>query len=557
MAMRRSPIVSFLIPALAVNGFAMTGTDRGTGTHATGATTFTLAPSGNFTAGSMAVLVVAADNTAGGGGSENFTSVTDTLGNTWTEQRAVIFDNGAASAGVQGAIYTTLMNGGTLQTSTTITVTFGTSTTAKAWALMEVSPVTGLTMSVIASGAGTGVTTAAPTVTSGSITSGDMVIGGLFNEQGTGQTVTQDGDTTNGSWSTQQTAEVGTTDTGMTVASQRKIVTGTATQTYNPTLGVSSDTNTAWLQLREVDTTPPTISLNTADAFDFGVDNTPALEMTATDGAAADVRYNILIATNSFFGVLLDSYSESNQSGSGNLSSVNEDGYGQSFAGANQTIMAAKFYLKKSGVPTGNATARIYAHTGTFGSSGIPTGAALATSGTFDVSTLTTSYQLITFTFSGLSISSGTNYFVACEYSGGDGSNNVQIRFDLTSPIHGGNLAYLDGGVWTADSSGDMVFYIYYDGALLDKVSGTDAGFLNTVTGGDTDPFNSGEKVSYTVQGGDALADGTYYWKARASDPSGSNTFSSFASTRTFIIASGATPTPTPSLGSFFPLIKP
>lgn len=38
--------------------------------------------------------------------------------------------------------------------------------------------------------------------------------------------------------------------------------------------------------------------------------------------------------------------------------------------------------------------------------------------------------------------------------------------------------------------------------AVLDKVSGTDAGFVNTVTGGDTDPFNSGEKVSFTVSAG-------------------------------------------------------
>ena len=232
---------------------AITGTDRGVGTHNTGATSFTLSPASNFAAGSLAVLVVAADNASTGGATNDFGAVTDTHGNTWRLRRAPIFDNGAASAGVQGAIYTSDMKAGTLTTGSVITVNFGSSPVAKAWTLMEIVPTSTQTRIAYFTGAdGAGATTASPTITSGTITNGNMVIAALFNEQGTGQTVTQDGDTTNGNWSAQQTAEIGTTAAGMTVASQRKVVTATATQTYNPTLGVSSDLIMSWIELTEV-----------------------------------------------------------------------------------------------------------------------------------------------------------------------------------------------------------------------------------------------------------------------------------------------------------------
>jgi hypothetical protein len=231
---------------------AITGTDRGTGTHNTSATSFTLNPASDFAAGSFAVLVIAADNSASGG-ARPFTTATDTLGNTWIDVRSILYDPGSANAGVAGAFYYTSMRTGTLVTGTTITVNFSVATTNKCWTLMEVVPTSALyRILFVKSASGTGSATAAPTITTGSITSGNMVIGGLFNEYGTAQTVTQDGDTTNGTWSAQQTAEVGTTTSGMTVQSQCKVVTATATQTYNPTLATSSDVILAWIELTEV-----------------------------------------------------------------------------------------------------------------------------------------------------------------------------------------------------------------------------------------------------------------------------------------------------------------
>lgn len=296
----------------------------------------------------------------------------------------------------------------------------------------------------------------------------------------------------------------------------------------------------------------PTISPNTADAHNFGSDTTPTLEATATDGNADDVRYDFQIdSVNTFDSqvgtpVIADLYSESNDDGSSTTLSGSNNGcaaqsFNQLFTGK---LTQVKFYARKVGSPTGNATAAIYAHSGTYGSSSVATGSALATSGNFDVSTLTGSLALITLTFTGadaITLSSGTNYVVGIRYTGGDASNNVVVGRDSVG-THTGNHSLAGSGDCasspTAFANSDDIFYLYVYGGQLYKISGTDSGFANTVTGGDTDPFNSGEKVSFTVQAGDALAGGTWYWRARAKDPDGSNTYSSWTTTRSFSVSS-------------------
>lgn len=168
---------------------------------------------------------------------------------------------------------------------------------------------------------------------------------------------------------------------------------------------------------------PPTVALNTADLSSFST-ATPALAFTGTDDLSADVRYEVQVDTTNTFksrSSTADSYSETNQSQVQPVYSASP-GAGQAFTGNGQVLDRATFYLDKHfGLPTGNATAKIYAITGTYGTSAIPTGSALATSDVFDVSTLTTTKQLIDFTFSGannITLSNGVNYFVSFEYSG-------------------------------------------------------------------------------------------------------------------------------------------
>ena len=161
---------------------------------------------------------------------------------------------------------------------------------------------------------------------------------------------------------------------------------------------------------------------------------------------------------------LIDSYSEANQDSfnyvSGYVSWL--QGVGQSFTAVVGTLDSAQFYLRKNNSPTGNAVAKIYNYTGTPGSTAKPTGAALATSDTFDVSTLTTSFQLIEFLFSGaerigLSV---TNYIVTIEYTGGDATNLIVVGRDDSSSTHAGNFSYIQTPNWTA-TTGDLIFYVY------------------------------------------------------------------------------------------------
>jgi hypothetical protein len=272
--------------------------------------------------------------------------------------------------------------------------------------------------------------------------------------------------------------------------------------------------------------------------------STPAFTFNGTDtNSIDDLRYDFQLDTaNSFDTTSAASASGISAAGTG-LSSAGPTSSGESFAGDGRYIQSAIFPLSKTGSPTGNATAKIYAHTGSYGSTGVPTGSALATSDTFDVSTIPAGGTPTneTFTFSGsnrIRLDSGTNYFIVVDYSGGNSSNKV-------SPWQGtglasGNSASLTSGVWTSSSS-DILFEV--DSGPLDKVSGTDTGFSGSPD--NTDPFTNAQDVTYTVQSGDILTRGnTYYWRVRAKDPSGTNTYGSWSSTFQFTVNSiPATPT--------------
>lgn len=168
--------------------------------------------------------------------------------------------------------------------------------------------------------------------------------------------------------------------------------------------------------------------------------------------------------------VLLDSYSESNHDGTSIVICNVQPGGGQTFKpSSSAALRRAVFYLKKLGSPTGNATAKVYAHTGTYGTSGLPTGAALATSDTLDVSTLTTLYALKTFSFSGenvISLVGDTPYVVTVEYSGGDISNRIEIGADSGGTAAGNAVSTSDGsswiyGGWQGPPATDCCFYVY------------------------------------------------------------------------------------------------
>lgn len=236
---------------------ALTAANRGSGGNATAATSITITPGSNFTAGALAVLAISYDN-SGTQGADPFTTITDSVGNTWTSRVNSLNDPGAASAGAAMRIFTSTIS--TLTTANTITVNFGASTTAKAWTLTEVaSNVSGGVASYLTGAQATGSGTT-QTITTSSIAINNFVLGAL-GQEGNG-TRTGDADTTNGTWSTAQATGFGTTTGGMEIISQYKIVTAAGTQTFNPTATPLGDWCIGWISVTEV----------IADSFDpFGM----------------------------------------------------------------------------------------------------------------------------------------------------------------------------------------------------------------------------------------------------------------------------------------------
>ena len=70
--------------------------------------------------------------------------------------------------------------------------------------------------------------------------------------------------------------------------------------------------------------------------------------------------------------------------------------------------------------------------------------------------------------------------------------------------------------------------------------SGINAGFSNVTTPADTSPFTSGQTIRYQTQ--TALTNGlTYWWRVRARDPAGSNSWSNYSTPKSFTVDTSVT----------------
>lgn len=73
--------------------------------------------------------------------------------------------------------------------------------------------------------------------------------------------------------------------------------------------------------------------------------------------------------------------------------------------------------------------------------------------------------------------------------------------------------------------------------ASTTRTSSANGGFVNITTGGDLDPFFSGDVIQFTVQVADALTNGTtYWWRVRARDPLGGNEWSFYSDKQSFTV---------------------
>lgn len=338
---------------------------------------------------------------------------------------------------------------------------------------------------------------------------------------------------TSGSYST---GSFSATMTGLATAttySVRAFATNSGGTGYGSTVEVTTSSQTA-----------PTVALNAPSDTGTVTSTTPDLLFTGTDVQSDDIEYEVQVDTVSTFDSKLDFYSESNYAATWGMASSTYTSAGQSIVGNGRKLNSIKFYLSKTAGATGAMTVELYAHSGTFGVSSLPAGTALATATVIDASTLNTSPALVEFTFpSPYTLEKDNYYCIILSYSG---STQIGLGRDYSSPTAPGNFITFVGVYgWQSWPTNDAIYYIYTDGdaPLFDKLSATpDAAFTDVTNGADTHPFASGDQVKYTVQSGDVLTNGnTYYWRVRGLDPSGSNTYGAWSTTRSFTVSASST----------------
>lgn len=134
---------------------------------------------------------------------------------------------------------------------------------------------------------------------------------------------------------------------------------------------------------------------------------------------------------------------------------------GQSFEVVNSaTLDNLVIDIKTNGSPSGSFQFEIYAHSGTYGTSSVPTGSPLATSDTVLVSSLTATYATYTTYFTGanaISMTAGTRYVLVCNYATTSWPNALLFK-NKTPSFYAGNQSYKSGGTWNALGTYDIIF---------------------------------------------------------------------------------------------------
>jgi hypothetical protein len=146
-------------------------------------------------------------------------------------------------------------------------------------------------------------------------------------------------------------------------------------------------------------------------------------------------------------------------------------GAAQSFAVAASTslgVFSAPLY--KVGTPTGTLVAKLYDHSGTYGSGGVPTGTALATSDAIGVDHLGTSEpektEWVAFDFPLIPSLGIGNYCISVEYSSGTATDYIVWPTVTGGSSHGGNAATYTGS-WSS-STDDALFCVSIPTEILD-----------------------------------------------------------------------------------------
>lgn len=296
----------------------------------------------------------------------------------------------------------------------------------------------------------------------------------------------------------------------------------------------------------------PTVVLNSPADASSDSDTTPTLDFTGTDAETDSIEYNIHIDTvNTFDQLFLDDFTRANSSTLGN--GWTEDVGDWAISSNTLSTPVSDGAIASNSAAPGSADYSVEV-AATMTSTLDFAGVAIRFTDTthfylFQMGTQVAQLYVNNAGFTLLDSTSfghtaGTTYVIKIEAVG----TTIRGYIDGVLMCSAVNAALSTAGTG-ALRRGNPNAALVYDNytvkdptlVLLNKVSTTDAGFVNPDTGGDTHPFNSGENIQYTVQGGDALSTTTYYWRVRGTDPAGSNIYGAWSSTRSFTVTAGGT----------------
>lgn len=278
------------------------------------------------------------------------------------------------------------------------------------------------------------------------------------------------------------------------------------------------------------------LTLNTANGNNFSTP-TPTLEFTGTHSLAPDLNYEVEIRTSD----VIVAFDDNASTMMGNVGGVTGDATtsskrAQSFTtgSISGNLFDITISVGKTGTPTDNLFVAIHSDSGNLPGTQIAVSTNQIAMSTLPVNTASGGFATLVYTFSGLILSANTRYWLSIVRTGAVSAANYFNVQGSSTVAHPGETGKIwNGTAWVATGVLGLVFkerLIVIP--VVDVISGVDTGFLNTVNNADIAPFTIGQKASYTVQ--TALASGTYYWRVKAIDPTGTYFTDEWSPTRSF-----------------------
>lgn len=323
----------------------------------------------------------------------------------------------------------------------------------------------------------------------------------------------------------------------------------------------------------------PRVGLETPSDSSSGSDTTPTLQFVGNDLESDDIRYNVQIDTINTFDSQLE---VGDVSLDGSVISSNDTDTASITVSDNKNrLLIVSFASYQGGLPSGVtyggvSLTKIVEQEGSYGENASIWGLVAPAVGTYDVTVSGAGswYGFGVYSLYGCKQSIPTNF----SKTNGDSSTaslDITTVYDkslVITCIESESVATMTTSGGTEDWNEEGASYQHGEGhrvtkttagsqtmsaslsygsrwnqcnveipsavPLFDGVSGTDAGFSGSPDS--SDPFASGQSVTFTVQAGDELPEDTYYWRVRGIDPSGDNFYGPWSNIWSFTVSSAS-----------------